>query len=159
MTAAMTPTAKAKRPPCTFKPLGALLLESGAAVVWEAAVLDALDLELEAKVLLADPVLLLALESVVVADELSVVSEDDAVREPVLVLPVAEAVPADPVEVPVAPVMPKLGEKLRLSGLLSSMISSVYKCELTSAPSGIWRVALPMEAGIPARRCQINDIQ
>lgn len=95
------------------------------------------------------------LESVVVADEVSVeslaVPVELAVREPVLaVLPVTDAVEADPVAVPVAPVMPKLGEKLMLEVFVSSMISMVYWNEFTSAASGIWRVALPMEAGIPA---------
>lgn len=57
-----------------------------------------------------------------------------------------------PVAVPVAPWIPKLGEKLMLLGLVSSIISIVYTWELTSWAGGIWRVAVPSEAATPATR-------
>jgi len=102
---------------------------------------------------------LLLEESVEVLEELSVevmvgtLDESVAEVEPVEVTepveePVAEPVKADPVAVPVAPWMPKLGEKLMLLGLVSSMISIVYWKELTSAAAGILRVAVPPEAGM-----------
>jgi hypothetical protein len=54
------------------------------------------------------------LESVLVSEEVSVesvlVAEAVAVREPLDVLPVTDALDGVPVLVPVAPVMPKLGE-------------------------------------------------
>lgn len=153
-TAATTPTATATMPPWTFMATAALPV--GAEVDCEAA--EALEVVLARllvdPVVVADPVLEALLEPVVVSDEESVellaVPEVVAVLLPLLVLPVMDAVEADPVEVPVAPVMPKLGEKFMLVASVSSMISMVYWNELTSAASGIWRVALPMEAGIPA---------
>lgn len=139
ITAATTPTAMATRPPWTLMTPAPL---EGAEVDWEAAeaeVAVVLVLE-EPDVVVADRVLEL-LSSVVVAEEVSeesvAVRVVDAVREPLEVLPVAEAVDADPVAVPVAPVMPKLGEKLMLLGFVSSMISMVYWNEFTSSAGGI----------------------
>jgi len=130
----------------------------GAEVVWEATEAEEVVLVLVERevVAAADPVLELLLSVVVAAEEsVESVAEpvEDAVREPLAVLPVMDAVDADPVAVPVAPVMPKLGEKLMLLVFVSSMISMLYWNEFTSAASGIWRVALPMEAGIPAKIC------
>ena len=130
----------------------------GAEVVWEATEAEEVVLVLVERevVAAADPVLELLLSVVVAAEEsVESVAEpvEDAVREPLAVLPVMDAVDADPVAVPVAPVMPKLGEKLMLLVFVSSMISMLYWSEFTSAASGIWRVALPMEAGIPAKIC------
>lgn len=104
-------------------------------MVLDLVLLDDSDVVVAARVLAEE------LESVVVSDEVSVesvaVPEVVAVREPLAVLPVTDAVDADPVAVPVAPVMPKLGEKLMLEGFVSSMISMVYWNEFTSAASGI----------------------
>lgn len=131
-------------------------LPVGAEVDCEAAeaLEEVLARELVDPVVVADRVPEAVLEPVVVSDEESVellaVPEVVAVLLALAVLPVMEAVEADPVAVPVAPVMPKLGEKFMLVASVSSMISMVYWNEFTSAASGIWRVALPMEAGIPA---------
>jgi len=66
--------------------------------------------------------------SVIVIDKLSVeVAEEESVLLPVDVsesVAVAEPV-TTPVAVPVAPAIPKLGEKLMLEGFVSSMISMV----------------------------------
>ncbi|KAK5279003.1 hypothetical protein LTR40_008407, partial [Exophiala xenobiotica] len=113
------PTAIARRPLWTFKPI-APLLESGALVVSEAEV----DELLESVVVVADddsvlelaPDVVAAEDSVEAVDEEPVVVESVAVEEPdeVLAVPVLEAVEADATAVPVAPSMPKLGEKLML---------------------------------------------
>jgi len=113
-----------------------------------------------ALVVLAD--VLLSLDDELVAEllELSVevidkLSVEVAEEEPVLLSvdvtePVEVTEPVTtPVAVPVAPEIPKLGEKLMLVGSVSSMISMVYTWELTSPAGGIWRVAVPSEAGIP----------
>lgn len=95
----------------------------------------------EPDVVVVDRVVAALLESVVVSEEVSVesvaVPELVAALEPLAVLPVIDAVDADPVAVPVAPVMPKLGEKLMLEVFVSSMISMVYWNGFTSAAAGI----------------------
>jgi len=120
--------------------------------------------------LVSDPVVLAeedAVDPVLVDPE--VVAADDSV-DPVLVepvavaldteeepddaVPVAETVDALTLAVPVAPSMPKLGEKLMLLVSVSSMISMVYTCELTSFAGGIVRVAVSSEAGIPSAHDQ-----
>ena len=52
-------------------------------------------------------------------------------------LPVGEAVRVPVVAVPVAPLIPKFGEKLKLVGSVSSMISIVYWKLLRSSAEGI----------------------
>lgn len=84
--------------------------------------------------------------------------ESVAVDEPAveLTLPVIEAVEGFRSAVPVAPWMPKLGEKLMLLASVSSMISIVYTCALRSLPEGIVRVAVPSEAGTPAEIARVS---
>lgn len=112
------------------------LLESGAVVVSEGAAEVEVDELVESVVVLADEDSVLELADVVVAedsveavDEEPVEVESVAVEEPdaVLAVPVLEAVEADATAVPVAPSMPKLGEKLMLLASVSSMISMVYR--------------------------------
>jgi len=93
-------------------------------------------------------VVLGVMEVMVVLDKVSVLLPVD-VRDPMDVAePVEVAEPvATPVAVPVAPEIPKLVEKLMLVGSVSSMISMVYRWELTSPAGGIWRVAVRSEAG------------
>jgi hypothetical protein len=162
---AIKPTAIASRPPWTLRLPAPLPFESGALVLsveeadevvdvdcWELVVLaeDSLDEELVAELLELSVEVMVEVSVVEVADKVSVLSVDVAepveVREPV---EVAEPV-TTPVAVPVAPAIPKLGEKLMLLGLLSSMISMVYTWELTSPAGGICTVAVPSEAGMPA---------
>lgn len=115
----MAPTAKAKRPPCILR-LSAPL-PSGADVV--AAAVEAEELEvlvLDVVVVASELVELVEAPLVVaavVAEDVSVevseaVSELVPVLDALAVLPVGEAVEAVATEVPVAPVIPKLGEKL-----------------------------------------------
>lgn len=113
------------------------LLESGAVVVSEAAAEVEVDELVESVVVVADEdsVLELAADVVLAEDSLEAVDEEPvavesvAVEDPdaVLAVPVLEAVEADATAVPVAPSMPKLGEKLMLLASVSSMISMVYR--------------------------------
>jgi hypothetical protein len=113
------------------------LLESGALVVSEAEAEAEVDELVESVVVVADedsvlelaPDVVAAEDSVEAVDEEPVVVESVAVEEPdeVLAVPVLETVEADATAVPVAPSMPKLGEKLMLLASVSSMISMVYR--------------------------------
>jgi len=131
---AMRPTAAARRPPWTFRLPAPLPLELGADVVslGSADEVDEVDswelvVDAELSVPLDDEFVAVLLElSVEVIVEVSVVLVPDEVPLDVAgLLEVAEPVEAVPTAVPVAPLMPKLGEKLMLVGSVSSMISMV----------------------------------
>lgn len=123
--------------------LGADVVDVGAAALVElaAALEDADALEAEAEEADED-------DDAEEADALEPVVEADADAEEEPVEAVADAVP---VLVPVAPLMPKLGEKLMLLGLLSSMISMVY-WKVFTLLAGMVKVAVSEEAGtLPAK--------
>lgn len=101
----------------------------------------------EAEVVLVESVAVdVAVRSVAVE---SVAVESVAVESVAVDDPVSDAEVTVPVVVPVAPTMPKLGEKLMLVGSESSMISMVYWKVLTWEASTV-KVAVPSEAGMPA---------
>lgn len=84
---------------------------------------DDSELELEPEVVAAEDSVEAVEESVLVELVAEVVK--DPVADPVLAVPVLDAVEADATPVPVAPSIPKLGEKLMLEASVSSMISMV----------------------------------
>lgn len=142
----------ATRPPWTFRPTAPLSEELGAEVLSLASAEELVEdsssllVSVEVAVELEESEVLVIVESVAVE---SVAVESVAVES--VAVEVTEPEVADPVVVPVAPWMPKLGEKLMLVGSVSSMISMVYWKVLTSSAAGIVRVAVPSAAVTPAR--------
>jgi hypothetical protein len=114
----------ATRPPWTLRP-AAKLAELGAEVDTVAVADEVFEEELE--LLLEWVIVLLVLLDALdfVVEALAVMEGMESVAVEPVVLPVEDAV-ALAVRVPDALAIPKLGEKLMLLGLVSSMISIVY---------------------------------
>ena len=156
--AATATAATATRPPrpklrLLPAPLSGALV---AAVVAAAAVLLAAAIELDAAALLLDASLDAAADAELEAADDMELAALDAEAELIDIeeaeaeadAPEVEAaVEADATVVPVAPMMPKLGEKFMFEELVSSIISMVYWNELTDE-AGIVKVADMEEAGM-----------
>ncbi len=106
--------------------------------------------------MLEDPVVVDVIVDLLAVELVAV--ESDAVD---VMLPVDDATEELSVAVLCAPTTPKLGEKLMLEGLASSMISMVYWKELTWLGSTV-KVKVPSAAGIAARNevsaCRLDGL-